>query len=358
MNWLRRIALTVIIAGGLLSLLLFSTTYHPADLERAPIVNASDAPLAPADKPIKVLSWNIQFLAGNRDNLFFYSGGTDPWPTLSRTEDVADQVAAIIRAEDPDIVLLQEVDEGADRTHGQNQTQMLIDRLESAYPTVTETYYWKADFVPHPAIMGSAGMKLVTLSKYRLENAKRHALPLISSDDILTRQFNVKRAILTAELPLDNGTRVTVMNTHLSAFAQGDDTMSRQIAKVQSVIGQAETTGQSWILGGDFNLLPSWSAYEALPDIIQSYYNPEGTEIAPLIAAHPSIPSLDQTEGETAALWYTHSLVTDPNRALNKTIDYIFYDKALAVTGARVVQDGTLWISDHMPIVADFKVTP
>lgn len=335
---------------------VYASTHHPAAEEPAMIAGADDAPLAPAGRALTVMSWNIQFLAGNRDNHFFYTGGTDPWPDLARTVTVADEVAAVIMDADPDIVLLQEVDDGADRTHGRDQLAMLLDRLAGRYPVHTSAFYWKAAFVPHPAIMGRVGMKLTILSKYRLENAVRHALPAISSDDILRRQFNMKRAVLTADLPLEDGGRLHVMNAHLSAFAQGSDTMKRQVAKVMSLIQSQEDTGTPWIVGGDFNLLPSDGVYERMAADTRRDYNPADTELAPMMARFKAIPSLTAANGPDAALWFTHGPPDDPARAPDKTLDYLFYGGPLYLGDHGVLHAGTRLISDHLPVMAAFTV--
>lgn len=336
---------------------IYLSTYHPADEQAEPVTSlAGPMPKLRAGQEVKVLSWNIQFLAGNRDNHFFFTGGTDPWPNEGRVFEVADEVAAIILDEDPDVVLLQEVDEGADRTHGHNQTQMLLDRLKGRYPTYSETYYWKADFVPHPAVMGSAGMKLVTLSKYKIDKATRQALPLITSDDWLTRQFSLKRAILSAQMPVEGGTALDMMNIHQSAFAQGDDTMARQVARVMDLLAKRDKAGAPWILGGDFNLLPDQSVYDAMPDARRTNYNPAGTELAPMMARYGSLPSLAEATGPNKSSFYSHSPANDPMRQPDKTIDYIFHSDTLTIGAHKVRQRGTRLISDHLPLVAIYRL--
>ena len=70
----------------------------------------------PSRKKLKVLSWNIQFAASTKHN-FFYEGGTAvSVPSADDVHATLDTIAATIQKEDPDIVLLQEVDRGARRT--------------------------------------------------------------------------------------------------------------------------------------------------------------------------------------------------------------------------------------------------
>ena len=70
----------------------------------------------PSRKKLKILSWNIQFAASTKHN-FFYEGGTAvSVPSADDVHATLDTIAATIQKEDPDIVLLQEVDRGARRT--------------------------------------------------------------------------------------------------------------------------------------------------------------------------------------------------------------------------------------------------
>ena len=196
---------------------------------------------------------------------------------------------------DPDIVLLQEIDEGAKRTDHKDQLAALLDQLpQGKYPCQTQAFYWKSMFVPHPRIMGSAGMKLVTLSKYKISKAYRHSLPEIPKD-LLSRQFQLKRCILESRLPYRGG-EVSVMNTHYDAFAQGTDTMKKQVGKTLKLLASLDAKKIPWLIGGDFNLLPSPIQRERLTSLHRKDYR-EKTELKPLIEKYRSLPSLEEATG-------------------------------------------------------------
>lgn len=351
---LKKLFILVMLLGGVFAAWVYFSTFHPQEVQEEMILSTGTTAKLQPGQSIKVLSWNVQYMAGNRDNHFFYSGGTDPWPSLERVKQTTDQVAQIIKAEQPDLVLLQEVDENADRTHNTDQQQMLLSLLGEAYPYSTSTFYWKADFIPHPQIMGSAGMKLVVFSKFPIESAYRHRLPEITTDDIVTRQFNLKRAVQEVNLAVENGQMLTVFNAHLSAFAQGSDTMARQINKVGEIINTAKG---EWLMGGDFNLLPHDEAIHSLPPRIQAYYNEKETELNPLMSQYSSVPSLEATKSDERQLWYTHSSSDDPSRAPNRTIDYLFYSSGLGVREHYIVQEPAREIADHLPVVATFTLS-
>jgi endonuclease/exonuclease/phosphatase family metal-dependent hydrolase len=59
-----------------------------------------------------------------------------------------DEVARVIRDEQPDMVLLQELDDGAKASDYQNQLKLLQERVADLYPCSAHAFDWKADFVP------------------------------------------------------------------------------------------------------------------------------------------------------------------------------------------------------------------
>lgn len=358
LKWLA--LLLAVIALGFL-LWVFSSTLQPqsqqreavtgmADTGRASSGQSTEVKLPKSGSTLRLLSWNIQFLAGNKNNHFFYSGGQDPWPSLHRTKQTAEQIAAVIYQHQPDIVLFQEVDDNAKRTHYRDQQKMLSDLLPQ-YPFQTSTYYWQAGFVPHPKIMGRVGMKLVIMSKYPISSATRFSLPSITSDDVIKRQFNLKRAVQLAKIPVAGGQQLNIFNTHLSAFAAGSDTMERQVEKVTKLLVNAD---EPWVIGGDFNLLPHQQAFSTLSADQRAYYNPVKTELTPLFSLFGSVPSLAQTQSQEQHHWFTYMPSSDSGRIPDRTIDYVFYSSQLTLGEHQVINsEKTRQIADHLPILID-----
>ena len=310
-----------LISGG-----VYISTYHPDAIEDEVIISLATAPKLAPGQQLKVLSWNLQFLAGRPGNNFFYDGGSDPWPSLLTVMANATAVANIIRQEDPDVILLQELDDGAERTHFKDQLQLILSLLPADYAVHTSSFYWQADFVPHSELLGGVGMKMSIISKYRLESAKRYALPAITTDNILARQYNLKRAIQGTYLPIEGGGKLNLLNTHLSAYAQGSDTMLRQVAMVDRILEDYAAGGGPVLIAGDFNLLPSAAAYQDL--------------------------------GANRQDWFTHIANDNHSEAPDKTIDYILFTGKLALREHYVRSLGTTKISDHLPVVANFTLSP
>ncbi len=337
--------------------MVHDSTYQPAPRQDEAFVSPPSAPALKPGRQIKILSWNIQYMAG-KERVFFYDlpdgSGPDERPAPKEIAATRGEIKRIIDAENPDIILIQEIDEGSKRTDYENQLALLLAMLPEEYSSYSSTFYHKAAFVPHPRILGSVGLKLAVISKFRIAGAVRHQLPVIP-DNPLVKQFNFKRCVLEVRMPVEGRKDLAVFNTHLDAFAQGSDTMQRQVEYVMELLDRTTKAGHSWVIGGDFNLLPPGKAYERLPKEMRVYYN-EKTELEPLIAKHRSVPGRAELNGPEYQTWYTH-YPNDPSvKGPDRTIDYLFLSEAVELRGHYVRQADTLKISDHLPLVAEIII--
>ena len=330
--------------------------WTPPPEQAATILRRGPAPKLPRSRPIRVLTWNLQYLAG-RGYVFFYDywdwKGPDEVPSPLSVARTLDGVAAQLLAEDADILLLQELDDGSDRTGGADQLAALWDRLGDRYPVATEAFYWRSSYVPHPRVRGAVGLKLAIFSRWDLSRAWRTQLSLIPSSRI-RQAFGIKRAVLEATLPVDGGGELAAICTHLDAFAHGTDAMERQVAEVTAILERNDREPRPWILGGDFNLLATAGAYQRLSQAQRAGFRPN-TELEPLIAARASIPTAQDLDGPDRSRWHTY-FGNDPEvEGPDRTIDYLFYAASLRPVRAGVRQSQTvLDLSDHCPVVADF----
>jgi endonuclease/exonuclease/phosphatase family metal-dependent hydrolase len=339
-----------------LLILIRLSTYHPADIEAAEMSCPAETPKLKPGQNVKVMSWNVQYMAG-KNYVFYYDlldgSGPDVRPSRQDIEATFAEVARVIREENPDVVLLQEMDQGAKRTDKEDQHARLLEMLKAQnYACHAQAFYWKAGFVPHPKVMGPVGLKLSTFSRFHIDSATRRALPMLKQD-WLTDQFYLKRAILETALTVDGRPQPFVaLNTHLDAFAQGTDTMERQVAYLSARLAELEASNTPWVSGGDYNLLPPGDAYDRLIPEKRLYYKPK-SELEPLFGLYQAVPSAAQTQGPDAAKWFTH-FPNDPTiKAPDRTIDFIFISKHLNLGQHSVRLKDTLKISDHMPILAE-----
>lgn len=332
---------------ALLAGAVYSLTDHPKPVQAADLGCPANAPTLKSGQDVKVMSWNVQYLAG-RGYVFFYDtvngDGPDTRPSPEAIARTLKEVQAVIREENPDILLLQEVDRDSARTDYQDQLKLIQNGLNGAYPCAATAYYHRATFVPHPKIMSKVGLSLAVLSKTRIDTATRYQLPRICGDP-LTVAFNLKRAVLGVTLPVQGGPPLTAFSTHLDAFAQGCDTMQQQAQAVHDLLSK---TPAPWIIGGDFNLLATRAAYDRLPPAEQTYFNP-ATELNVLTDAFASFPTPAQVNRNDPR-YFTY-YPNDPTVGqADRTIDYLFYSTGLTRSNERVRQDAPK-ISDHYALL-------
>ncbi|WLG96557.1 endonuclease/exonuclease/phosphatase family protein [Pseudomonas sp. FP198] len=349
---LRYVLLGLLLLVGIAAFSIYGPTWRPQAREALPVsCTANAAPLVPG-QALKVMTWNVQFLAGKR-YVFWHdlAEGDDESPTPEDMAFSLDEVARVIRDEQPDVVLLQELDNGAKASDYQNQLKLLQERLADLYPCGTSAFDWKADFIPSPHIFGSVGRQLATLSRYRIDRAERVQLP-VAEANFISRQFQPKNALLVSYLSLSDGGQLAVLNTHLERATQPDDTARAQVSAIAKALDKLESAGTPWLIGGDFNLLPL-GQYRRLPTEQRSPYSAD-SELHLLWDKYPMIPTNNEASGIDRANWLTH-YPNDPGlNGPDRTVDYLFYSPHLKRVEAQVRQDDTLRISDHLPVIARF----
>lgn len=350
-----RILWLSLVLTGLCSVVWLST-FHPKASQIEQVHCQADAPLLQAGQTIKLYNQNVQFMAG-KNYVFFYdlanNKGPDERPSPTDIQATLKGLASLIQQQDPDIILLQEVDDGAKRSDYADQLMQLLALLSNDYACHASSIYWQASYLPHPRIMGAVGMKLSIISKYKISTAKRFQLALLPQDPI-SQLFNFKRAMLDVRLPVSGGSELAVLTTHLSAFAKGSDTLRQQVQQIDQQLQSLEQAQTPWVIGGDFNLLPPDSYYL----LAEQQRDPHDVEsaIKTLYEHYPAIPSYQQIQVAQRSNWFSY-YPNDPRvTAADRTIDYYFYSPKLSLQHAFIEQRLSSTLSDHLPIIASFSL--
>ncbi|WNW13354.1 endonuclease/exonuclease/phosphatase family protein [Pseudomonas sp. DTU_2021_1001937_2_SI_NGA_ILE_001] len=355
---LPRLILFILLLAAALWGALYQSTWRPADREAVePLCSTTDRPaLLKPGQAVKVMTWNVQYLAGKR-YVFWYErldgSGPDERPSAEDLAFNLDEVVRVIRDEQPDLVLLQELGDGARDTGYQNQLALLQERLADLYPCSTQAFNWKAEFVPHPRIWGSVGLKLATLSRYRIDSAERLQLPLHPSTP-LVRLFQPRPALLVSYLPLQGGGRLALINTQQYTPEPDPETLRQQTAATAALLDRLERSGTPWLIGGDFSLLPL-GQYPRLDEQQRVGYLPD-SPLHLLWDKYPMIPSNAEAGGIERSLWLTY-WPNDPQiSGPDRTLDYLIHSPSLRRLEAGVRQGDTLQISDHLPLLARLQL--
>jgi endonuclease/exonuclease/phosphatase family metal-dependent hydrolase len=352
---LLRLLVSITLVISFLILTIYLINYHPKKIEDARISCPIDAPKIPKNKKLKVMNWNVQYMAG-KNYIFFYDlpdfRGKDVRPSKEDVSITINEVARIINDENPDIILFQEINEGSAQTHGEDQLAKLQALVSAEYKCFADTYYFKSKYLPQ-YYFGPVGMKLVVLSKYRIDKANRYALTQIPGD-FISEQFGFKRAVLNAELPVEDGLPLNTMSTHLDAFSAGTNTMELQVKEVSELLKSFDKTNSRWVIAGDFNLLPMGWDLQKLHIDNQSYYNKD-SEMSLLKDFNTSV-AWEDLLGKNQSAFYTHLPNHPEVKIPDRTIDYFFYSKNLIKKNYFVRSKDTQKISDHLPMIFEFQL--
>jgi endonuclease/exonuclease/phosphatase family metal-dependent hydrolase len=212
-------------------------------------------------------------------------------------------IANVIGSENPDLVALQEVDVNTTRSGAFNQAAEIASRLNM------HCFFGKA--IDYQG--GAYGIAI--LSKYPLTETTVHRLPTQPDTN------GEPRIMATTRVTLPDGTPIRFGSTHLDAQKQP---VNRQL-QIEEIVKIAAEEDLPFILAGDFNAVPDSEVINVLEK---------------------------QFKLSCKNCPFTSS-ANNPVR----TIDYIAFrdpSQKLRVVSHRVVNEKHA--SDHLPVVADFKI--
>ena len=247
------------------------------------------------------------------------------FPRFAYLDDRLDLIADEIRRLDPDIVCLQEVP-----WHWGLAARDLAERTDLNH------LYLRANG-NRWAILFEEGEAI--LSRYPLRDVA------VTELDPSAGFFEHRVALqATAVTPWGD---LRIVSTHLT---HGDPAVNEaQAASLIGFVGETSSGAAPAIVAGDFNARPDSPQVQAL--LAQGW-------IDTYRAANPNDPGLTCCSDD----------LTDPDQALDKRIDYIFFvpgDGSLEVAASRVIFDrpaetgtGWLWPSDHAGLLTTLSAEP
>jgi len=263
---------------------------------------------------LRVMSWNIRSGFGS------FGLPAD----LAGTSQI-DTIAEVIRQSGADIVGLQEVDRHWDRSDNLDQPRYLAEVLGM-------DWCHGANWLPAGGQPGDAVPQYGTaiLSRWRIEAHRNVHLP--------TPENWEQRGALVAEIRLDDGQLVTLINTHLQYGdpSNSDGTVTQRTEQLRGVLDLAMQANGAVVITGDFNATPGSVELRQIEDPDSGFVD-------------AWVRSGAGGEG--------HTIEARPDTEPERRIDYIFAGTGVSVLGASVViTDLTRIASDHYPVVTDLEI--
>ncbi len=216
----------------------------------------------------------------------------------------AERLAAAIRAEDPDVVVLNEVDRGWAITGGHDLLEILANslRMEHVFAPAAD------------AIWGNA-----ILSRHPILDPEVVELPL--PDPAVMR-----RSALTATIDLGGGERLGVVATHLSAEEDESSARLAQAELLAELAREFELFTIPVVIAGDLNAEPGDPELEPLADFVDAVASAAGGPVA-----------------------------TFPSQAPTRHIDHVLVSPGFIGTDASIVRTTA---SDHLPVAVTVRRQP
>ena len=286
----------VLAAAGFIGYLTV-TEFRPEDEEPLAVVSGTGETLHAGDT-LRVMTFNTGYAGLDAAEDFFMDGGTMSRPE-GGTEKVQSNMEAIlgaIKAENAQIVLLQEVDKDSSRSGFQDQTVYYQSGTGMASAFALN---YRCNYVPYPIPpIGKVKSGIMTLTAYEPTEATRQSLPVPFSWPI--RVANLKRCLLVERIPVEGTEKeLVVVNLHLEAYDDGEGKIA-QTQRLYNFIKNEYDKGNYVIAGGDFNqtfsdvqhIGGSWEG-KWTPGLLDEVDLPEGITLV-YDHATPTCRSLDQ----------------------------------------------------------------
>lgn len=221
-----------------------------------------------------------------------------------------ERIARVIARHEPDIVALQELDMGRERTRGVDQTHIIAQQLKMIYHF-------------HPSLQ-------VEDERYGNAVLSRYPMELIRAGR-LSKKTNNKRVEPRGAIWVGiniSGVKINLFNTHLGYLPREGRDQSKTLLGLEWLCHPA--CKGPVILCGDFNALPSSQVCRNIKEVL---YDSQGE-----LENH--IPK---------ATWFSRYPVG--------RIDHVFISPEIEVTQIKVSNTGLDKIaSDHLPLIIDIKI--
>ncbi|MFY9153121.1 MAG: endonuclease/exonuclease/phosphatase family protein [Prolixibacteraceae bacterium] len=225
--------------------------YNPPEKQK---ISANSNPdTIRCDSVYCVLSWNIGYAGLGDDMDFFYDGGKMTRGSYERTVGNLDSISHFLkRNSGADFILVQEVDLHSKRSYYLSELDTLLH--QSTFHSALALNY-VVGFVPVPLKepMGKVNSGILSLSRFLPESSFRYAYP--GKFGWPNRLFNLRRCMLANRYPTDDGKELVLINTHNSAFDDGN-LKKQEMQFLKDFVLAEFSSGNYVVVGGDWNQSP------------------------------------------------------------------------------------------------------
>lgn len=336
----------LVIVGGLLTWLTI-VEYKPGDTESVQVetVGGQAVSLSAGDS-VKLVAWNIGYGALGDNADFFMDGGKMVYTgDEARVRANMDAMVGEIKAQDPDILLLQEIDLDSSRSRHIDETYY-FDVL--GYNNMAFANNFKVEFFPIPIPpYGHIDSGIATYSSYTTTSATRVQLPCPFTWPI--RTFNLKRCLLITRIPVEGGKELVIVNLHLEAYDDGEG-KAAQAQVLMDILNEETAKGNYVIAGGDFN--QTFSNIENKFPVFPEQWQAADMDVSPYESDWQFLMSPETASSRSL---YTPLAGNDPDSLQYYIIDGFIVSNNIRVDSYEILDLGFV-SSDHNPQVLNITL--
>ena len=313
-------------------------------------VNAGSTSPIQTGTEYKLMSYNMGFGAYEPDYGFFMDGGTESWAwSKERLQKNMQAMTDYVAAQQPDIVLFQEVDKDSTRTYHVDEIEYLKNAISGGSSTFGLN--WDSPFLFYPITQphGKSVSGLLTLSRFDIDSAIRRSLPV---EDSVMKIIDVDRCYIKNYLPVGDGSKKLVLyNVHMSAYTSDGTVADRQLELLVDDMTDEFNAGNYVICGGDFNkdLLGDSSKYFGISGEEFSWAKPINMNVfsgKPLtLICASNVPSNRNADGPV-----------NPQQFVVVLDGFIVSDNVSVLSNENI--DTGFAYSDHNPVTMQFELIP
>lgn len=226
-------------------------------------------------------TYNVGFGAYNQDFSFFMDTGKMKDGTKTQGKyGKAESNAAVLQNTNgaiktmekvkADFMLFQEIDTNSSRSYHVNQVQKMSQQFSNYEEIFANNFHSPYLLYPLNDPHGAVQSGLLSLSKYSVDQAVRRKYPVTTN--FITKFTDLDRCFTVMSIPVNNGHKLILINSHMSAYDKGGKMRVKQLKLLNSVMESEYKKGNYVIVGGDFNhtfgrkMLTHFKSQQEIPD--------------------------------------------------------------------------------------------
>lgn len=226
-------------------------------------------------------TYNVGFGAYNQKFSFFMDTGKmkDGTKTQGKYGKAENEAAVLqntngeintMKKINADFMLFQEIDVDSSRSYHVNQVKKMSQNFANYEEIFANNFHSPYLLYPLNDPHGAVQSGLLSLSKYPVEQATRRKYPVSTS--FITKFTDLDRCFTVMKIPVTNGHKLILINSHMSAYDKGGKMRVKQLKLLNSVMESEYKKGNYVIVSGDFNhtfgrkMLTHFKSQQETPD--------------------------------------------------------------------------------------------